>query len=318
MKMASLFAGIGGIDLGFKQAGFEPVWANEIDPACAQTFRLNHDTNLVVDDICNIKAKDIPSVSVVAGGFPCQAFSIAGYKKGFADERGGLFFQITRLLKEKKKQGTPVQVVFLENVKNLYTHGGGKTYNAIKQELENIGYHVDAKVLNTCEYGNLPQNRERIYIIAFFDKKKLEKFNWPSSIELDNTIDKLICRETPQNKKYYYTPDMKCYPILQEGIKNRDSVYQYRRVYVRENKSGVCPTLTANMGMGGHNVPLIIDNSGAIRKLTPKECLSLQGFPKSFKTPQKMSDTQIYKQAGNSVSVPVIKRIAAEIYKSLL
>ncbi|MCL2184379.1 MAG: DNA cytosine methyltransferase [Treponema sp.] len=318
MKMASLFAGIGGIDLGFKQAGFEPVWANEIDPACAETFKLNHTSTLVIDDICNIDAKDIPTVSVLAGGFPCQAFSIAGYKKGFEDERGSLFFQITRLLKEMKKQGVPPQVVFLENVKNLFTHDDGKTFKKIKKELEKIGYSVDAKVLNTCEYGNLPQNRERIYIIAFLDKEKLSKFKWPSSVKLINTIDKLISWDPLQNKKYYYTPDMKCYSLLKENIKNKKSIYQFRRVYVRENKSGVCPTLTANMGMGGHNVPLIVDNNGNIRKLTPKECLSLQGFPDDFIIPQGMTDTKIYKQVGNSVSVSVIRRVAEEIYKVLV
>ncbi|MDR0462152.1 MAG: DNA cytosine methyltransferase [Christensenellaceae bacterium] len=318
MKIASLFAGIGGIDLGFQQAGFIPAWANEIDEVCAQTFRLNHiQTKLVVDDINNVKASDIPAVTVLAGGFPCQAFSIAGHKKGFADNRGSLFFQITRLLEEMKEKSELPQVVFLENVKNMYTHDNGNTYKVIKKKLEDIGYHVVSKVLNSSEYGNLPQNRERIYIIAFLDKAKFDRFRWPSPIELSESIDKLICWNTPQDRKYYYTPKMKCYTLLKENIRNKNSIYQYRRVYVRENKSSVCPTLTANMGMGGHNVPLIVDGQGSIRKLTPRECLSLQGFPPSFKIPQGLTDTKVYKQAGNSVSVPVIKRLAEEIYKVL-
>ena len=314
-KLASLFAGIGGIDLGFEQAGFVPVWANEIDPAAAITFRANHKAELVVDDICNIKAKDIPTVSVLAGGFPCQAFSIAGYKKGFKDTRGTLFFEIIRLLQEFKEQGRLPEVVFLENVKNLYTHDNGNTWRSIKKELEDVGYFVTEKVLNTCEYGNIPQNRERIYIIGFLDERKRDSFQWSQPVKLTNTIDKVVDWNCKVDSRLYYTKDMKCYPLLENNIKNKHSIYQFRRVYVRENKSGVCPALTANMGEGGHNVPLIVDNHGNIRKLTPAECLQLQGFPKNFIIPKELPNSKIYKQAGNSVSVAVIKRLADEILR---
>lgn len=316
-KLASLFAGIGGIDLAFEQAGFLPIWANEIDKNCAITYIENHKAELRIEDICKIKAKDIPTVAILAGGFPCQAFSIAGYKKGFEDDRGGLFFQIIRLLQEFKEQNRLPQVVFLENVKNLYTHNNGETFKSIKRELENIGYYVTEKILNTCEYGNIPQNRERIYIIGFLDKKKSDNFVWPVPIKLTNSIDKVIDWNNILEKKYYYTKEMKCFPLLEENIKNKHTIYQFRRIYIRENKSGVCPTLTANMGEGGHNVPLIVDNNGNIRKLTPRECLVLQGFPKSFIIPKHLSDSKIYKQAGNSVSVSVIRRIAEEILRAV-
>ena len=318
MKLASLFAGIGGIDLGFEQAGFEPIWANEIDIYASKTFKLNHKkSTLIVDDICNIKATAIPTVDVLAGGFPCQAFSVAGYRKGFEDDRGNLFFQIIRILSELKEENRMPKIVFLENVKNLHSHDNGNTFKIIKKELEDLGYHITTQVLNSMDYGNVPQNRERIYIVAFLDSCILERFKWPEKINLSNTLEKSICRDVKVDEKYYYRKDKKAYSLLKDNIKNKNTVYQFRRIYVRENKSNVSPTLTANMGTGGHNVPLILDNNENIRKLTPRECLILQGFPKNFKIPTKVADSHIYKQAGNSVTVTVVKRIAEAIKKAV-
>lgn len=316
--LGSLFAGIGGIDLGFKKVGVKTLWANEIDTYCAETFKANHkDTNLIVGDICNLSAKDLPTVDILAGGFPCQPFSIAGYRKGFEDDRGNLFFQIIRLLKEFQFEKRLPKVVFLENVKNLYNHNNGETFKLVREELKNLGYYVTERILNTCEYGNIPQNRERLYIVAFFNEEQKNNFIWPNKVKLTNTIDNIIDWNNDVDKKYYYTSSMKCYPLLSENMKNKNSIYQFRRVYIRENKSGVCPTLTANMGMGGHNVPLIKDSKDRIRKITPRECLLLQGFPKDFNIPKNLCDSRVYKQAGNSVSVEVIYRIAKEIIKVL-
>ncbi|MBD5100494.1 MAG: DNA (cytosine-5-)-methyltransferase [Clostridiales bacterium] len=316
--LGSLFAGIGGIDLGFKKVGVNALWANEIDFYCAETFRANHkDTNLIVGDICELSCKDLPTVDILAGGFPCQPFSIAGYRKGFEDDRGNLFFQIIRVLQEFKTEERLPKVVFLENVKNLYNHNNGETFKLVREELKQLGYYVTEKILNTCEYGNIPQNRERLYIVAFLSQKQKNSFVWPNKIKLTNTIDNIIDWDIDVDKKYYYTPNMKCYPLLSDNVKNKNSIYQYRRVYIRENKSGVCPTLTANMGMGGHNVPLIKDSKDRIRKLTPRECLLLQGFPRDFNIPKNLCDSRVYKQAGNSVSVEVIYRIAKEIIKVL-
>jgi DNA (cytosine-5)-methyltransferase 1 len=317
-RIASLFGGIGGIDLGFEQAGAKSVWANEIDKNCAITFKSNHkDTELVVDDICNIKGKDIPKIDILVGGFPCQPFSVAGYRKGFEDNRGNMFFEIIRLIHEMEKNNNKPKVVFLENVKNLYRHDKGRTYAKITSELEDMGYAVDSRIMNSAEYGNVPQNRERIFIVAFLNKDQFNKFKWPSKIKLTNTLNKLIDRDSLCDIKYYYQDDKKCYELLRENMKSKSTIYQYRRVYVRENKSNLCPTLTANMGMGGHNVPLILDNSNRIRKLTPRECLLLQGFPKQFVIPENLSDSSIYKQAGNAVTVSVIKNVAKEIIKAL-
>ena len=317
-KLGSLFAGIGGIDLGFLKAGVPTIWANEVDKYCAVTFKSNHkNTNLFVEDICNLKTEYLDEVDILAGGFPCQAFSIAGYRKGFEDDRGNLFFQIIRLLDEFKKQDRAPKVVFLENVKNLYNHNNGETFKLVRKALKNLGYYVTEKILNTCEYGNIPQNRERLYIVGFLNEECLNRFKWPDKIPLTNTLDKIIDWDASVDKKYYYNKTMACYPLLAKYITNNRSIYQYRRVYIRENKSGVCPPLTANMGMGGHNVPLIKDSKGRIRKITPQECLILQGFPKNFIIPKQLCDSRIYKQAGNSVSVEVIYKIAKEIMRVL-
>lgn len=319
-KIASLFAGIGGIDYGFEQAGATSLWANEIDKYCAITFRANHkNINLVVDDICNIKGKDIPKVDILAGGFPCQPFSIAGYRKGFEDDRGNMFHQIMRIVDEMEKNNNKPRILFLENVKNLKSHDSGHTYEVIKEELEKRKYTVKENILNTCEYGNIPQNRERIFIIGFLDPQDSQKFSWKNipKLRLTNTIESVVDWNADVDKKYLYNKDKKCYQLLKENIKEKGIIYQYRRVYVRANKAGVCPTLTANMGMGGHNVPLILDNKNRIRKLLPKECLLLQGFPKDIIIPEELCDSRVYKQAGNAVSVPVVKRVAEQIINAM-
>lgn len=317
-KVASLFAGIGGIDLGFKLAGANPIWANEIDKYCAITFNSNHSgIKLVVDDICNITGKDIPKIDVLTGGFPCQPFSIAGYRKGFEDNRGNMFFQIMRLVSELEESNNKPRVIFLENVKNLKTHDDGNTFKVIKLALEKHGYIVETKIMNTCEYGNLPQNRERIFIIGFLKDADHKNFNWPDKVDLTNKIDNVVDWDANVDNKYLYSSDKKCYSLLKDNINEHKIIYQYRRVYVRANKTDICPTLTANMGMGGHNVPLIFDNKDRIRKLLPIECLTLQGFPKSFIIPKELSDSKIYKQAGNAVSVSVIKRVAESIINAL-
>jgi len=243
------------------------------------------------------------------GGFPCQPFSIAGYRRGFLDTgRGDLFFEIVRILRDKKPRA-----VFLENVKNLKSHDGGKTFKIISDALEDLGYHIKVKVLNSVEYGNVPQNRERVYIVGFKSKKQCDAFEFPEPIKLNKTVADIL--EKDVDEKYYYT-NSPLYPELNKTIKKPNVVYQWRRIYVRENKSGVCPTLTANMGMGGHNVPLIRDSKG-IRKLTPRECARFQGFPDSYKLPKDFPDTKLYKQFGNSVTTTVIERVAKQIHKAL-
>ena len=173
------------------------------------------------------------------------------------------------------------------------------------------------KVLNGKDYGNVPQNRERIYVVGFRNKADYDRFTFPKPIKLTRSIHDIINFHGKKDEKYYYREGKQpFYDKLVPAITSQDSIYQWRRQYVRENKSGVVPTLTANMGTGGHNVPLILTDSHEIRKLTPKETFNVQGYPADFKLP-KIANGQLYKQAGNSVVVPVIRRIAEQIAKAI-
>ncbi len=309
-RTIDLFAGVGGIRLAFEKEGFNTVFANDFDYGCKSTYDLNFDkTKLYVADINEIKVSDLPECDLVLGGFPCQAFSIAGYQQGFNDEkgRGNLFFRIADILKAKKPKA-----FLLENVKNLKDHDYGKTFKIIKETLEGLGYHVKTQVLNSMTHGNIPQNRERIFLVGFLDKSKADRFKFPEELPLTKSVKDFL--EKDVDEKYYYN-NKPLYEKLKKDVASEGVVYQWRRRYVRVNRRGVVPTLTANMGSGGHNVPIIKDRKG-IRKLTPKECFLFQGFPPEYKLPA-IADSKLYHQAGNSVTVPVIQRIARNIMKAL-
>jgi DNA (cytosine-5)-methyltransferase 1 len=324
LKFIDLFAGIGGFHYALHNVGAKCVFASEIDEKARKTYKHNFqkispnlfldDDSLFNKDITQIDSKVIPDHDILCGGFPCQPFSIAGYRKGLDDKgRGDLIFNIVEIIKSKKPR-----VVFLENVKNLYSHNSGQTYKYIKNLIEKQGYLIKEKVLNTMKYGNLPQNRERLYILGFRNKSDFEKFEFPKPQKLiKSLLDIISVNEVVDNYYYYNYNNKPLYQKIKSGVIKENTVYQWRRVYIRENKSGVCPTLTANMGTGGHNVPIIKDNKG-IRKLTPNECLKLQGFPNIFNFPSSVSRSYQYKQAGNSVSVPVIEAIAKNIIKAIL
>lgn len=367
IKIGSLFAGVGGIELGllsssYKHHKFEVVWANEIDPYALQTYQQNFSHTLIEGDIQCIlnprladteEQRDVynkklelitnEKIDMLTGGFPCQAFSIAGERKGFNDERGNLFWSITGLI---QKLSEKPRFLLLENVKNLKGHDDGRTYNIIKSELEKIGYIIKDRVINTLDITNIPQNRERIYILGFKDPKDAEKFKFfdddvylrdkinfnkrdrvdqIKSVISDNiTIESHHSLYYTENKyPHYYTKDR---INLDLNITEENEFYQIRRgVYVRKNQKGVSPTLTANMGTGGHNVALIKVQDG-IRKLSAEEAFKLQGFPvdKGYilpkinkKTGKKFPSGQLYKQAGNAVTVDVVHRIGSELLKIL-
>jgi DNA (cytosine-5)-methyltransferase 1 len=312
LKVAGFFSGVGGIETGFEQAGFEVSFANEIDKYAGVTYQSNHKHNLLVDDISNVDPQVVPkNLDLIVGGFPCQAFSVAGYRKGFEDPRGNIYWQLHRQISDKLPPA-----LMLENVKNLASHDGGNTFRVIRESLEDLGYKLHSKVMNARDYGNIPQNRERVYIVGFQDEEAWSKFTWPNELGLSKRIDQLVDFEAKVEERYYYREDRPMYEVLKASILETGTVYQWRRHYVRQNKTGVCPTLTANMGTGGHNVPLIHTKHG-IRKLTPKECFNLMGFPRSFKMPVVLADSHLYKQAGNAVVVPVVKRIAKQIKNAL-
>ena len=321
LKCASFFAGVGGIDLGFEQSGdFKTVYANEVDPFPAETYELNSKIKVDLRDIHSVKSDEIPDFDVMLAGFPCQAFSIAGRREGFDDAkgRGELFFELVRILEEKRPR-----IAFFENVKNLVGHDNGNTFRVICEQLDILGYMHTHKVLNAMEYGNIPQNRERIYIVAFRDEADFDRFQWPEKIPLTSTVKDIIDFENRVDEKYYYTPGKykdSIYNAIVAGMKHDNplnpAIYQWRRQYVRKNQSGVVPTLTANQGEGGHNVCLIKTAYG-IRKMTPRECFNTQGFPGDFKLPDSQSMSRLYKQAGNSVCVTVIARIAEKIKEAV-
>lgn len=303
LKAIDLFAGIGGIRLGFTQAfgeEIEFVFSSEIDKYACQTYAANFG-DIPHGDITQIDEKDIPKHDIILAGFPCQAFSIAGKRLGFEDMRGTLFFDVARIIKYHKPK-----VVFLENVKGFVNHDKGNTFKVVKETLEELGYKVYAEVLNAKDFG-VPQNRERIYIVGFLDETI--EFKFPKSCKLQTKITDMLDEKV--ETKYYYN-GKPLFNRVKDDIVDENSIYQWRRQYVRENKSGVCPTLTANMGTGGHNVPIVKDKNG-IRKLTPRECANFQGFPKHFILPTNLVDSQLYKQCGNSVVVGVIEKIAKNI-----
>lgn len=309
-----LFAGVGGFRMALQNTGGKCIYTSEYEPFAKKTYRTNYG-EIPFGDITKQYIKNyIPksNIDILCAGFPCQPFSIAGYQKGFSDTRGTLFFDIEQIIEKHKPK-----VVFLENVKNFVSHDNGKTFKVVKEILENkLGYKVFHKVLNSMTHANIPQNRERIFIVAF-DPKQVEnykKFKFPENIKLTKTIHDFLDKGK-QNDIYYYKKEHQYYPELEKIMISKDTVYQWRRVYVRENKSNVCPTLTANMGAGGHNVPLIKDDFG-IRKLTPRECFSFQGYPENFVLP-KIANSKLYMQAGNSVTTTLIERISNEIIKTL-
>lgn len=307
MRVASMFSGIGGIDLGFQQAGFEIVWANEFDKHAAATYRYNFGAaHLVEGDVRMVDVRAIPDFDVLVAGFPCQSFSIAGKQRGFDDDRGKLFFQIVRVVESKQPE-----IIFLENVSNLLEHDEGKTFLTVYNALVPFGYSFKYCVMDAQEYGNVPQHRERIFIVAFKDMEKCEMFKFPEKIELTTNLNDIINRSEKHSDCYYYSGNDNIYEKLRLNVKSHSLIYKIRNNGDDIRNYKICPTLTASMGSFQQRIPVVKDNYG-IRKLTPYECLWLLGYPRSFKFP-KVPMAEAYKQCGNSVVIPVIKRIAEKI-----
>jgi DNA (cytosine-5)-methyltransferase 1 len=311
--MIDLFAGTGAFSRAFENYNIQCCFANDFCKNSQKIFKKNHKNHeklFVYGDLNDIKNEDIPKHNILCAGFPCQPFSIAGKQAGFEDERSNVFWKIISIIDHHKPD-----VVILENVKNLQSHDKGNTFKVIRDKLCNdLKYKmVPPKVLNTSKITGIPQNRERIYIVCFKDEEKCNKFTLDFDETPNKEIKEFFEKETIPDK-YYYTDRFKVYEAIKEGVTkliDENVLYQYRRYYVRENKNNVCPTLTANMGGGGHNVPLLKDKKG-IRRLTPRECFNLQGFPKDYELPE-ICDSALYKLAGNAVSLPVVKLIAERV-----
>lgn len=324
LKLIDLFAGTGAFSFAFKRVfkdDIQIVYANDINKYSKIIYDLNcnydkgHELVLKDINVVNIK-EEIPEHDILTGGFPCQPFSIAGRKEGFKDDRSNVFWKICEILEYRKPM-----YVFLENVKNLLTHDKGNTFRIIRENIEKRGYYIKYKVLNTARITGIPQHRERLYIFCTLDKGIYEKFNFEFEEIKKRDMKEFLIDESNEkvSDKYYYDERSKIWGMIEEGVKREDTFYQYRRTYIRENKSKECPTLTANMGTGGHNVPLILINK-RIRKLTPRECFNLQGFPnddgddnEEYKIPEKVADSHLYKLAGNAVSVPIVTLLAERL-----
>lgn len=296
-----LFSGIGGIRIGFENNNCQCVFSSDIDEKACETYQLNFG-EYPLCDITKVKLKDIPQFDILCAGFPCQPFSIAGKRLGFEDTRGTMFFEVARILKNKKPKA-----FLLENVKGITNHDNGKTLKTIENVLAKLGYRFEWKVINAKDFG-IPQNRERWYCVGF--KKNLypkNGFNWPEKLDKEIKLKDIIKKS---NGNDYQVSNI-CINNIQKAIKEKNIeicdttlAYEIRASRCQFSNGLVSPCLTAKMGTGGNNVPVVVCQN---RKLTEKECLGIMGFPKNYKINKGY---QTYKQIGNSVVVPIIDAIA--------
>ncbi len=295
-----LFAGIGGIRLGFESVGGKCVFSSEFDEAACRTYEANFG-EYPSGDITKILASDIPDFDILLGGFPCQAFSIIGKKEGFENETcGTLFFEIERILKEKRPKA-----FMLENVRNLITHDKGNTFKVIKAHLEALGYNVHAKVLNALDYG-VPQKRERIIIVGFSDNVF---FSFPDPIPPEKRLKLTDILESNVDSKYYVKDNIRQSRLMRLKDPN------YPKPYIsHENIAGsITPHHYSSCLRAGASANYILVNDE--RRPTEREMLRLQGFPEDYKI--VVSYSQIKHQCGNSVAVPMIKAVATEMIKAM-
>ncbi|CAA6805399.1 MAG: DNA-cytosine methyltransferase (EC [uncultured Sulfurovum sp.] len=302
IKVIDLFAGIGGLRLGFEQMSskkIEVVFSSEWNKYSVETYKANFGIEEVHGDITKVHESEIPEHDLLLAGFPCQPFSQAGLKKGFSDIRGTLFFDIARILKEKKPKA-----FLLENVKQLKGHDKGRTLEVIMQTLKDIGYtNVQYHLLKAREFG-LPQNRERIYIVGFLDETV--QFSFPKPLNIETRVGDILDEEVDDK----YTISDKLWAGHQRRKKENKLKGKGFGYSIFTHESAYTSTMSARYYKDGSEI-LIAQDGKNPRKITPREASRLQGFPKDFKIP--VSDTQAYQQFGNSVPVKVIEAIAEEM-----
>ena len=307
-----LFAGLGGFRIALESLGAKCVYSNEWDEPVQQVYQRNFG-DLHEGDITKVDENTIPDHDILCAGFPCQAFSISGKQRGFEDSRGTLFFDVARIVKAKMPK-----IVFMENVKNFATHDNGRTLQVVKATMEELGYVFNQKVLNSVEYG-VPQKRERIYMVCFRNDLKIDDFSYPKPFPLTKHVeDFLLDDESLVEHLYVNRPDT--YYNGEADDKNSDSSIrlgivnkggQGERIY---STKGIAITLSAYGGgvfakTGGYLV------NGRPRKLHPRECARIMGYPDSYIICE--SANQAYKQFGNSVVIDVLQYIAIEIGKKM-
>jgi DNA (cytosine-5)-methyltransferase 1 len=307
-RFIDLFAGIGGIRIPFQELGGKCVFTSEWDKFAQKTYRVNYG-DMPAGDIHDVKAEDIPDFDILLGGFPCQPFSQAGLKKGFADTRGTLFFEIERIMEAKRPKA-----FLLENVKQLKGHDKGRTLQVILNHIDRLNYHCEYKILRAGDFG-VPQNRERIYIIGldkeYYDIPALYEFPFPippcTKTRLGDILEENVDEKYTISERLYAGHLRRKAEHKRKGNGFGFSVFNEDSEYVN--------TISARYYKDGSEV--MIDQGPSIppRKLTPRECARLQGFPDKFIIP--VSDTQAYKQFGNSVAVPVIRAIAQQLLQEM-
>jgi DNA (cytosine-5)-methyltransferase 1 len=308
-----LFAGIGGIRIPFMELGGNCIFSSEWDKHAQTTYRINFGET-PAGNIREIKTSDIPDFDILLGGFPCQPFSQAGLHKGFSDTRGTLFFEIERIIDEKKKSGHAPKAFLLENVKRLKGHDGGNTFKVIMEHLHALNYYATAKILRAGDFG-VPQNRERIYIIGF-DK---DYYNIPDEYEFEYPIPPhtktCFGNILEQNVDPKYTISEKLYMGHFERKERNKTEGKGFGFSVFKPESEYVNTISARYYKDGSEILVFQGDNIPPRKLTPRECARLQGFPEEFIIP--VSNIQAYKQFGNSVAVPVIRAIANRMIEEM-
>lgn len=303
MKVVSFFSGLGGLDKGFVDMGYEIIWANDFDKYAVQTYESNFGKHIVHGDINEIPLEEIPDCDVLIGGFPCQPFSMMGQQKGFEDTRGTLFFRIAEIINDKIERGKKPKAVILENVRSLRTHDNGRTYREIRRILEEeLGYKVYCEILNSADYG-VPQTRNRTYIVCFANDSAEYKF--PEKKELDKTLQDLLEQEV--NPKYFLS-DRILPTILSDGTGG----YKAKSEIDLKIARPLCATMAKMHRACQDNY---VTQKGRVRRLTPRECARLQGFEDTFEIP--VSDCQAYKQFGNAVTVNVSRAVAQSVKNTL-
>lgn len=303
MRVLSLFSGIGGLDAGFTNAGYEVVWANDFDKYAVETYRANYQNEIVLGDINKIELDVLPEFDVLIGGFPCQPFSMMGEQLGFDDARGTLFFRIAEIIKHQIDNGHKPVAVILENVRALRTHDKGNTFKVIKKILsKDLGYKVFDDILNTADFG-IPQTRNRTYIVCFANETA--DFHFPAPVPLNLTLQDLL--EKDVDEKYFLSEK-----IIPTILSNGTGGYKAKSEIDLKIARPLCATMGKMHRACQDNY---VTQNGRIRRLTPRECARLQGFGDDFVIP--VSNGQAYKQFGNAVTVNVSEAVARKVRDEL-